>query len=98
MIDPKNISFSITGEEIAKLQQAELGRELRPAEHELFDTLAEIANQAYTAATKSDADTLWGLLSAINNTPAADEYSRHVAALCRGWVLLGWHQGSTQHH
>ena len=89
MIDPKSISFPITGKEIAELQRAELGRELRSTEHELFDTLAEIANQAYTAATQGDADTLWGLLSAINNTPAADEYSRHVADLCRGWVLLG---------
>lgn len=93
MIDPKRITFPITGEALAALQQAELGRALRPSELELFSDIADMANEAYEAAAHGDTETVQDILNAINTAPVPDPYTRHLAALCRGWVLLGCQRG-----
>ena len=94
MVDPKNVSFPITGESLATLQRTQMGRELTAAEVEMFADIAEMANEAYEAAAHGDADTVQNILEAINSVPAPDNYTRHVAALCRGWVLLGCQRGA----
>lgn len=96
MVSPENVFFPITAEQLAELQQAELNRELWPTERELFAEIADMANEAYEAAAHGDAETVQGLLDAINHVPAPDDYARHVAALCRGWVLLGCSSGMEQ--
>lgn len=94
MVNPENVVFPITGEELAALQRAQLGRALTAAEKEMFADIAEMANEAYHAAAKGDADTVQNILAAINRIPAEDKFTRHVAALCRGWVLLGCQRGT----
>lgn len=96
MLNPKNVRFPITGEELAAMQRAHLGRELDPVEVEMFSEIAKMANEAFEAATKGDADTVQAILCAINSVPVADNLSRHVAALCRGWVLLGCQKGTEE--
>ena len=93
MVNPDKVSFPVTGDQIAELQSAEVGRELTPMEREMFAEIAEMANEAYEAAARGDADTVQDILDAINHVPASDDYTRHVAALCRGWVLLGCQRG-----
>lgn len=94
MLNPDNITFPITGKQLAELQQTELGRELRPAELEMFSDIANMANEAYEAAARGDAETVQSILNAINAATAPDPYTRHLAALCRGWVLLGFQRGA----
>lgn len=94
MINPENVFFPITGEQLAELQRAEVSRELTAAELELFTQIADMANEAYEAATHGDTDTVAAILAAINTVPAPDDYTSHVAALCRGWVLLGCQRGA----
>lgn len=94
MVDPKNVSFPITGEQLCELQSVEVGRELTPMERELFAEIADMANEAYRAAAHGDADTVQNILNAVDHAPAPDDYTRHVAALCRGWVLLGSIRGA----
>lgn len=93
MVNPNKVSFPVTGDQIAQLQAAEVGRELTPTEREMFSEIADMANEAYEAASCGDAETVQGLLDAINHVPTPDDYTRHVAALCRGWVLLGCQRG-----
>ena len=93
MVNPDDVSFPITGERLAELQGAEVGRELTPMEREMFAEISDMANEAYEAATRGDAETVQVLLDAINHVPTPDDYTRHVAALCRGWVLLGCQRG-----
>jgi len=94
MVNPENVSFPITGKQLAELQQAEVKRELTPTELELFTEVASMANEAYEAAANGDPETVQSLLDAINHASAPDDYTRHVAALCRGWVLLGCQRGA----
>lgn len=94
MVNVDNVSFPITGAALAELQRAEVGRELTDAEFELFAEIADMANEAYEAATRGDAETVQSILNAVNAVPVPDPYTRHVAALCRGWVLLGCQRGA----
>lgn len=94
MIDPQKVAFPITGTQLAELQRTEVGRELTAAELEMFSDIADIANEAYESATRGDAETVQSILDAINAAAAADPEARHVAALCRGWVLLGCQRGA----
>lgn len=94
MIDPRNVRFPLSGADLAALQRAQLGRDLTAAELEMFAGIAEMANEAYEAAAQGDADTVQSILAAINTVPAPDNYTRHVAALCRGWVLLACQRGA----
>lgn len=94
MVNPDKITFPITGKQLADLQRAEVGRELRPAELEMFADIANMANEAYEAATRGDAETVQSILNGINAAAAADPSAYHLAALCRGWVLLGCQKGA----
>lgn len=94
MVNADNVSFPITGKLLADLQQAEVGRELTAGEIKMFSDIANMANEAYKAATCGDAETVQSILDTINATPANDPYTRHVSALCRGWVLLGCQRGT----
>ena len=94
MIHPKAITFPITGTQLAELQRAEVGRELTPMELEMFTEIADMANEAYEAAVRGDAETVQSILDAINHAATPDDYISHVAALCRGWVLLGCQKGA----
>lgn len=94
MIDAKNITFPITGKQLADLQRVAVGRDLTSAELEIFSDIADMSNEAYEAATRGDADTVASILAALNTAPAHDNYTRHLAALCRGWVLLGCQRGA----
>lgn len=96
MVNPDAASFPITGDKIAELQSAEVGRELMPMEREMFEEIAGMANEAYEAAKHGDVDTVASILAAINTAPAPDNYTHHVAALCRGWVLLGCQKGAEE--
>ena len=93
MVNPNAVSFPITGDKIAELQSAEVRRELTPMEREMFAEIADMANEAYEAAARGDADTVAVILSAIDKATSPDDYTRHMAALCRGWVLLGCQRG-----
>lgn len=93
MIDPKNVSFPLTVEAFTALQQAELGREIDPREKEFFAGIVEVSNEAYEAAAQGDAETVQGILDAINTAPVHSQYTRHIAAMYRGWVLLGCSRG-----
>ena len=94
MIKPENVRFPITSDELAALQRAHLGRPLTADELELFREIAEIANDTYAAAARGDVETVEGIMAAINTAPAPDRYTAHVAALCRGWALLGCLKGT----
>ncbi|MBQ3194174.1 MAG: hypothetical protein IJB59_11495 [Oscillospiraceae bacterium] len=94
MVNPDKITFPITGKQLADLQRAEVGRELRPAELEMFADIANMANEAYEAAARGDAETVQSILDAINAAAATDPNAHHLAALCRGWVLLGCQRGA----
>lgn len=96
MIKPENINIPITGVQLAEMQRAEVGRELAGAELEMFSDIADMANEAYEAAARGDAETVQSILNAINSIPSPDPYTCHVAALCRGWVLLGCQRGAEQ--
>lgn len=96
MVNPNKVSFPITGEQLAELQRAEVGRELTGTEREFFCEVADMANESYNAATRGDAEAVQDLLDAINAIVATDPYSLHLAALCRGWVLLGCQKGAEQ--
>lgn len=94
MIDPRKVVFPITAAALAELQRAEVGRELDADELEFFAEVVQIANEAYDAAAHGDAETVQDILDAINKAAAEDVDSRHAAALCRGWVLLGVQRGA----
>lgn len=59
----------------------------------MFADIANMANEAYEAATRGDAETVQSLLDAINAAAATDPYSLHLAALCRSWVFLACQRG-----
>jgi len=69
------------------------GHVLSLGEIEMLSAVVEIANEAYYAASNGDAEQVEILLKCINSTPAYTDYERHVAALFRGWVLLGCQKG-----
>lgn len=96
VIKSENVRFPISGEYLALLQRIEVGRELTATEREFFGEVADMANESYSAATRGDVETVHSFLDAINATAAADPYSLHLAALCRGWVLLGYQKGTEQ--
>lgn len=96
MVNPNAVVFPITGEQLVELQRTEVCRDLTAAEVEFFNEVASMANDAYEAATRGDAETVQSILSAVNSIPVLDTYTRHLAALCRGWVLLGGQKGTTQ--
>lgn len=96
MIRPEDIVFPVTAECIEKLQEKELGRELIPVERQIFEALAAIANEAYEAACIGDADTIQEILDAITRATTPDPFITHVAAMFRGYVLLGCERGAEQ--
>lgn len=96
MVNPNAVVFPITGERLAELQRTEVGRDLTAAEVEFFNEVAGMANDAYEAATRGDAEAVQSVLNAVNAIPVLDTYTRHLAALCRGWVLLGCQKGTAQ--
>lgn len=93
MVNTDNVTFPITGKALADIQSKEVGRKLTGAERAMFREIADMANEAYEAATRGDSEAVQRLLDAVNATPTPDPYTRHVAALCRGWVLLGCQRG-----
>ena len=96
MVNPNQITFPVTGKQLADLQRAEVSRELTAEELEMFSDIAEIANESYEAAAHGDAETVQSILDAINAAATTDPDTHHVAALCRGWVLLGCQKGAEQ--
>ena len=96
MVNANNVIFPVTLEIFVSLQQAEIGREFSATELELFSDIVDMANESYKAACGGDADTVQALLDAINSADTDDPYTRHVAGLCRGWVLLGCQRGAEQ--
>lgn len=93
MVNTENVSFPVTLEAFTALQVAEIRRDPTATELELFQEVVDMANEAFEAAAQGDAETVQALLDAINHDSPTDEYTRHVAALCRGWVLLGCSRG-----
>ena len=93
MVNIEHVSFPVTLEAFTALQVAEIRREPTATELELFQDVVNMANEAFQAAAQGDAETVQALLDTINHVPPLDEDTRHVAALCRGWVLLGCNRG-----
>ena len=93
MIKPENVTFPITAGDLIVLQRKELGREITPTEAEFFALVADMANEAYGAACAGDADTVQRLLDTVNAMNLSDKAEMHLAALCRGWILLGCQKG-----
>ncbi len=89
MVNADNVTFPVSLETFVALQRAEMGRDFTATEMELFTDIVDMANESYKAACDGDADTVQVLLDAINSADTDDPYTRHVAGLCRGWVLLG---------
>lgn len=96
MINTDNVSFPITLETFTALQRAETDRDFSATELEIFGYIVELANGAYTAAAQGDVETVQVILDAIKEAPKNYDYTRHVAALFRGWVLLGCQRGTEQ--
>lgn len=96
MVNENNVTFPITLAAFTSLQRAENSRGLTATELELFAEIVDMANESYAAACKGDADTVQALLDAINAAAAAEPNAQRVAALCRGWVLLGCRKGAEQ--
>lgn len=96
MVNAENVSFPVTVDRFVALQHAELGRDFTATELELFTDIVEMANASYNAACRGDVDAVQGLLDAIDSADTDEPYTRHLAALCRGWVLLGCRRGAEQ--
>ena len=96
MVNESNITFPLTLAAYTSLQRAEICRDITATELELFAEIVDMANEAYAAACRGDADTVQALLDAIAAADAAEPNSQRVAALCRGWVLLGCRRGADQ--
>ena len=96
MVNENNITFPLTLAAFTSLQRAEICRDITATELELFTEIVGMANEAYAAACRGDADTVQALLDAINAADAAEPNAQRVAALCRGWVLLGCRRGADQ--
>lgn len=94
MVNAGNASFPLTLEAFAALQRENLGRELTKDELEFFAEIVDMANETYKAATRGDAETVAEILASLNSVPVSDAYTQHLAALCRGWVLLGCSRGA----
>lgn len=90
----ENTAFPVTFETFIALQRVEVGRKFTPKELELFAEIVDMANESYEAARRGDADTVQGLLDAIDCAAGDDSFTRQVAGLCRGWVLLGALRGA----
>lgn len=91
MNEPQNVTFPITLDTFAALQKAEIGRELDPAEIELFAVAVDMANEAYTAVCCGQPEVVKNLLDTINKAEQVTlttQESKHYAAICRGWLLL----------
>lgn len=93
MVNAENVTFPVSLETFVALQRAEIDRNFTVTEMELFADIVDMANEAYEAAARGDADTVAVILSAIDKATSPDDYTRHMAALCRGWVLLGCQRG-----
>lgn len=98
MVDPKTVSFPLTLEAFTALQEKDMERKVFPAELEFFEALVEMANEAYRAGCVADGDTVHQLLNTVaaldaNAEQDADSFSRHLCALCRGWILEGARRG-----
>jgi hypothetical protein len=89
-----NASFPLTLESFVALQRENLGRELTKDELGFFAEIVNMANETHEAATRGDAETVGKILAALNSVPVTDAYTQHLAALCRGWVLLGCSRGT----
>lgn len=96
MIKPETIRFPVTTGDIIALQRKELGREITPMEAKFFALVADLANAAYGAACAGDADTVQRLLDTVNAMKLHGKAEQHMAALCRGWILLGCQNGMTK--
>ena len=96
MVNSNDVTSPVSLDTFVALQRAELGRDFTATELELFSDIVEMANESYNAACSGDADTVQVLLDAINSADTDDPYTRHVAGLCRGWVLLGCKKGAEQ--
>lgn len=96
MINANNVPFPLTLAGFTSLQREEQCREFTAAELDFFAEIVDMANESYAAACKGDADTVQALLDAINAAAAAEPNAQRVAALCRGWVLLGCRKGAEQ--
>ena len=96
MVNTDNVTFPVSIDTFVALQRAEMDRDFTPTEMELFTDIVDMANESYHAACRGDPDTVQILLDAINSADTDDSYTRHVAGLCRGWVLLGCRRGAEQ--
>lgn len=90
----QGMTFPVTLEAFTARQRAQLGRELTGMEMEMFREIVDMTNEAYAAACVGDVETVEDILQAITKATAPDAFTRHVAALCRGWVLLGAAMGA----
>lgn len=96
MVNENNVTFPITLTTFISLQRAEVDRDFTTTERELFAEIVDMANESYKAACQGDANAVQALLDAINAADAAEPNAQRVAALCRGWVLLGCRKGAEQ--
>ena len=94
MVNADNVTFPVSLETFVALQRAGRDRDFTVTEMELFADIVDMANESYQAACRGDADTVQILLDAINFAPTHSPATRHVAALFRGWVLLGCRRGA----
>lgn len=93
MIDTQNILFPLTVEAFTAMQRAEMGREPSRSERELFSEIVDMANSAYVAGCIGDHNTIVGMIEIVNASFGTDPAGQHPAALCRGWILLGFRRG-----
>lgn len=96
MVNENNVTFPITLAAFTALQRTKNSGAFTATELELFSEIVDMANESYAAACRGDADTVQALLDAINAAAAAEPNAQRVAALCRGWVLLGCRKGAEQ--
>lgn len=96
MVYADNITFPVTLDAFIEFQRAGRNRDFTATEMELFTGIVDMANESYQAACRGDADTVQRLLDDINSAPTHSTATRHVAAIFRGWVLLGCQRGAEQ--
>lgn len=96
MVDIEKISFPLTIDAFTSMQRAQVGREISEVEKEFFAEVVDMANEAYEAAARGDAETVQALLDAIDSASGKVALTQSLAALCRAWVLLGCRKGVQQ--
>ena len=96
MLKPENISFPVSVDYFTALQEESLGREATSTEKKYFAKVCAMANGAFTYAAVGDNKSTTEILNTIDHVEGidADKFTQHLAAVCRGWVILGIQKGS----